>query len=82
MGIQNRLIQPAKETQPAKGIAPKIRGRNLGNVPAPRLNSRLHCRQTDRNVRIGQVQQFHEGKLGARDPARDVSDNTRGNHGA
>ena len=56
MGVPDRLIQPAEETQPAKGMAPEIRGRNLGNASAPLLYHRLDCRQTDRNVRIRQVQ--------------------------
>ena len=71
MGIPNRLFQPAEETQPAKGMTPKIRGRNRGNVPAPLVNSRLHRRQTERNVRIRQVQQIHESELNSRDPACD-----------
>ena len=82
MGISNGLFQPAEETQPAKGMTPKIRGGNRGNVPAPLLNSRLHRRQTDRNVRIRQVQQVHESELSARDPAYDIAHHARGNHGA
>ena len=82
MGIPNRLFQPTEETQPAKGMTPKIRGGNRGNIPAPLLNSRLHRRQTDRNVRIRQVQQLHESELSARDPACDVTHHARGNHGA
>ncbi len=79
MGVPNRLIQPAEKTQLTKGIVPKIRGRNLGMVPVPLLNSRL---QSDRSVRIRQIQQLHESKLGARVAACDVANYTRGNHRA
>ena len=82
MGIPNRLFQPAEETQPAKGMAPEVRGGNRGNVPTPLLNSRLYRRKIDRNVGIGQVQQIDEGELSTRDPACDLNDRTRGEHGA
>ena len=38
--------------------------------------------QSDRNVRIRQVQQIRESELSARDPACDVAHHARGNHGA